>query len=138
MVWLRLFAIIRHFYFNYNYVDTNLPYIHSLFSRRAQFAIRIAISFVVSGCLAYGSPLKNQLSQQLFLIPLFTALSIQDTVGSTMAGSFRTLLILVPVSIFLFIVQKIGLGYHDYITVEFILLIVAFFIGFASSQVHTS
>jgi hypothetical protein len=137
MVSLRAFALFRHFYFNYNYVDSNIPYIHSLFTRRVQFSIRIVISFLASGFLAYGSPLEHQLSQS-FLIPLISVLTIQDTVGFTIAYAFQMLITLVPTSIFLFIVQKIGLGYQDYVAAEFILLITAFFIGFIGSQVRTS
>ncbi|CAF1403007.1 unnamed protein product [Adineta steineri] len=137
MGWLRVFALVRRFYFNYNYVDSNLPYIHSLFFRRVQFSIRLVIAFLVSGFLAYGTPLKNQVSQLVFLIPLASVLVIQDTVGLTVAAAFQMLTTLVPVSIFLFIVQKIGLGYHDYVAAEIILLIVSFFIGFVGSQAQS-
>jgi hypothetical protein len=137
MVWLRVFALLRHFYFNYNYVDSNVPLIHSLFARRAQFSLRIVISFLVSAFLAYGSSLRNQLIEP-FLIPLISVLAIQDSVGFTMAGGFQMIFTLVPVSVFLFIVQKIGLGYHDYIAAEFILLITTFFIAFVIKLVRTS
>ncbi len=137
MVRFRLFAFVRHFYFNYNYVDSNLPLIHSLFARRAQFSLRMVISFLVSAFLAYGSSLRTQLPEP-FLIPLISVLAIQDTLGFTIASAFQMLFTLVPISVFLFIVQKIGLGYHDYVAAEFILLITAFFIGFVGTQVRTS
>ena len=135
MGWLSIFAVIRHFYFNYNYTDSNLPYIHSLFSRRAKYAIQMTISFLVSGFLGYGTSLKTQVPQP-FIIPLITVLSIQDSLGLTLAASFQMIITLVPVSVFIYIVQKIGLSYHDYIAAEFALLISAFFIGFAISQVY--
>ncbi|CAF1429277.1 unnamed protein product [Adineta ricciae] len=136
MVWLRLFALVRHFYFNYNYVDTNLPYVHSLFVRRFQLSIRMVIAFLISAFLVYATGLHNQLSQA-FIIPLICTLVIQDTFGATVAASFQMLFTLTPVSIFLFIIQKIGLGYHDYIAAEFTLLAAAFFIGFVGSQAQS-
>ena len=129
MGWLTIFAVIRRFYFNYNYTDSNLPYIHSLFSRRAKYAIQMAISFLVSGLLGYGTSLKTQVPQA-FVIPLITVLSIQDSVGSTVAASFQMIITLVPVSVFIYIVQKIGLSYHDYVAAEFALLVSTFFYWF--------
>jgi hypothetical protein len=136
---LRIFAIIRHFYFNYNDLDPDpdLPYVHSLFSRRAKFAFQMLVAFVFGGFLVYGTPLKSQ-GPQAFLVPIISVLSIQDTVGLTIAASFQMLLAIVPTFIFIFILQKIGLGYHSYVAAEFVLLITAFFIGFVVSQVHTS
>ncbi len=134
MIWSTIFRTIFHFYFNYHYGESPLSYIHSSFARRVQFALRIVISFVVGGFIAYGTSLNKQLSQQ-FLIPLISVLSIQETFGLTVAACFQMLLALVPTTIFLFIVQKIGLGYHNYIAAELILLISTFSISFICTQV---
>jgi hypothetical protein len=134
MRWLTISRTLRHFYFNYHYVQSPLPYIHSSFTRRVQFAVQMVIAFLVGGFLAYGTSLNNQLAQG-FLIPLISVLSIQDTVGLTLAACFQMLLAIIPTTIFLFIVQKIGLGYQDYLAAELILLVSSFFIAFVCAQV---
>jgi len=62
---------------------------------------------------------------------------MQDTVGLTVAASVQMLFALVSISVFLFIIQKIGLGYHNYLAMDCTLLIAAFFLGLVGSQVHT-
>ncbi len=132
-VW-GIFRTALHFYFNYHYADSSTSCVHSAFIRRAQFAFRMAVSFLVGAFLAYGTPLNNQLSQD-YLVPLISVLSIQETFGLTMASSFQMMLGLVPVSIFLYVVQKIGLGYHDYLAAEIALLITSFSIAFVCAKV---
>ncbi|CAF3844490.1 unnamed protein product [Adineta steineri] len=131
-----VFQTFLHFYFNYHYVESASSYIHSTFARRVQFTLRIVISFLVGGFLAYKSPLSDQTSQG-FLIPLISVMSLQETFGLTVAACFQMLLGLIPSTIFLFIVQKIGLGYHDYLAAELILLVSSFFIAFICSQSQT-
>jgi len=94
----------------------------------------MVVSFLVGGFLAYGTPLNNQLVQS-YLVPLISVISIQETFGLTMAASFQMVLGLVPVSIFLFVVQKIGLGYHDYLAGVITLLITSFSIAFVCAKV---
>jgi hypothetical protein len=95
----------------------------------------MVIAFLVGGFLAYGTPLNTQLSQG-FLIPLLSTMCIQDTFGFTVAGCFQMLLAIVPTTIFLFIVQKIGLGYQDYLAAVLLLLVSSFFIAFVCAQVY--
>jgi hypothetical protein len=129
------FQRVRHFYFNYHHNDLSSTLTSSAFSRHIQFALRMTISFLVGGFLAYGTPLNNQLSLQ-YLIPVMSILSIQETFGMTLFASYQILTAITPLSIFLYVVQKIGLGYEDYLAAELILLISSLFVAYKCSQVN--
>ncbi|CAF4341758.1 unnamed protein product, partial [Adineta steineri] len=107
----------------------------SVFSRRMQFAVRMTVSFLVGSFLAYGVPFNNLLALQ-YLIPVMSMLSIQETFGMTIFACYQMLTAIVPISIFLYIVQKIGLGYKDYLAGELILLISSLFVAYKCSQVQ--
>jgi hypothetical protein len=126
---------IRHFYFNYHHFEPSSSCIHSSFTRSVQFAFRTVIAFLVGGFLAYGTPLSNQLDQQ-YLIPTLSILCVQETFGLTLSACYQMVLVLTPLSIFLFIIQKIGLGYQDYLAAELLLLILSVFIAYKCSQVN--
>ncbi|CAF0844236.1 unnamed protein product [Adineta steineri] len=131
-----IFHNIYHFYFNYHQYDMNSIISTSIFSRRIQFAVRMTVSFLVGGFLAYGTPLKDHLELQ-YLIFLMSMLSIQETFGMTLFVSYQMLTAITPISIFLYIVQRIGLGYKDYLVGELILLISSLFVSYKCSQVLT-
>ena len=124
----------RHFYLNYQHVESSSLYLHSAFTRHLQFALRLVITFLIGGFLAYGTPLRNQLVQ-LYMIPNIGVLTIQETFGCTLSNNLQIIFIIVPVSIFLFIVQKIGLSYHNYVAGEFLMLITSFYISLQCQKV---
>jgi hypothetical protein len=128
---------VRHFYFNYHYYDLSSLLTSSAVTRRIEFALRMTISFLVGGFLAYGTPLNNQLALQ-FLIPVLSMICIQETFGMTLSGVYQIIKGLTPLSIFLYVVQKIGLKYHDYLAAELLLLISSFFVAYECSQVKIS
>jgi hypothetical protein len=121
---------VRHFYFNYHQHELS-----SSSRRRFQFALRMTISFLVSGFLAYGTPLNSQLALQ-YLIPVMSVLSIQETVGMTLSVSYQMITAVTPVAIFLYVVQKIGLGYGNYLAAELLLLVSSFFVSYKCSRVN--
>ena len=130
----KILAQIRHFYFNYD--DEDLPTtLYSAVIRRLQFAIRMTVSFLVGGFLAYGTSLNNSSGVQ-YLIPVMCIMSVQETFGLTLTGAYSMITAIVPLSIFLFIVQKIGLGYQDYLAAELLLLISSLLVGYKCSQVN--
>lgn len=131
-----IFQRVCHFYFNYHQYDLFSTLTSSALSRRIQFALRTTIAFLVGGFLAYGTPLNDQLSLQ-YLIPVMSLLSIQETFGMTLFAGFQMLTVITPLSIFLFIVQKIGLGYQDYLVAELLLLISSLFVGYKCTQVNS-
>ncbi|CAF1406378.1 unnamed protein product [Rotaria sordida] len=130
------FQTLCHFYFNYHYNNSSSKLTPSAFSRRIQFAIRMTISFLIGGFLAYATPLNNQLTTQ-YLIPVTCIVTIQETFGMTLSAGYQMLTAITPLSIFLFIVQKIGLGYKDYLAAELTLLISSFLVAYKCSQVQT-
>ncbi|UJR18462.1 hypothetical protein I4U23_005367 [Adineta vaga] len=105
---------IFHIYFNYNYDVLSFRWIHSSFTRHLQFAFRMLVAFLIGGFITYASELQNHLTLK-FMIPNMSILCIQETFGLTLSTNIRITLIIVPLSIFFFILQKIGLGYHNYI-----------------------
>ncbi|CAF3606759.1 unnamed protein product [Rotaria sordida] len=130
------FQTLCHFYFNYHYNNSSSKLTPSAFSRRIQFAIRMTISFLIGGFLAYATPLNNQLTTQ-YLIPVICIITIQETFGMTLSAGYQMLTAITPLSIFLFIVQKIGLGYKDYLAAELTLLISSLLVAYKCSQVQT-
>jgi len=130
----KIFEKVRHFYFNYDEDDLPSTITSSAVIRRVQFALRMTISFLVGGFLAYGTGLNNSSGLQ-YLIPVMCILSIQETFGLTLTSAYSMITVIVPLSICLFVVQKIGLGYHDYLAAEIILLISSLFVGYKCSQV---
>ncbi|CAF1610091.1 unnamed protein product [Rotaria magnacalcarata] len=134
-IW-KIFQTISRFYFNYHYHSSPLYLTSSAFTRRVQYAIRITISFLVGGFLVYGTSLSNQSTTQ-YLVPVICILCIQETFGMTVLTSYQILTAITPLSIFLYVLQKIGLGYKDYLAAELILLISSFFIAYKCSQVQT-
>jgi hypothetical protein len=95
----------------------------------------MTISFLVGGFLAYGTSLNNSSGLQ-YLIPVMCILSIQETFGLTLSSAYSMITVIVPLSIFLFIIQKIGLGYQDYLAAELLLLISSLLVGYKCSQVN--
>lgn len=134
---LKIFRRIDHFYFNYHYYDLSSKITPTAFTRRVQFALRMAVSFLVGGFLAYGTPLNNQLALQ-YLIPIMSMLCIQETFGMTLFASYQMLTALTPLSIFLYVIQKIGVGYKDYVAGELLLLVSTLLVSYKCSQVKLS
>jgi hypothetical protein len=124
----------RHFYLNYHYVESSSLYLRSAFARQLKFAFRLVITFLICGFLGYATPLNNQLVQ-LYMIPNIGVLTIQETFGCTLSNSLQITLIIVPMSIFLFIIQKIGLSYHNYVAGELLMLITSFYISYQCQKV---
>jgi hypothetical protein len=137
MIISKIFEKVRHFYFNYDDEDDDSPstITSSAIIRRIQFAIRMTISFLVGGFLAYGTSLNSSSGLQ-YLIPVMCILSIQETFGMTLNSAYSMITAIVPLSIFLFIVQKIGLGYQNYLAAELILLISSLLVSYKCSQVN--
>ena len=131
---LTIFQKLFHFYFNYNYDALTPTYVSTTFSRRVQFAVRMVVSFLVGGFLVYGTGLNDQSTSQ-YLVPVMSILSVQETFGMTLSFSYEMILVIVPLSICLFIIQKIGLGYQDYLAGELLLLVSSFLVAYKCSQV---
>jgi hypothetical protein len=129
-----IFRTACQFYFNYHYSESTSLWIHSTFMRRVQFAIRAMLCFLIVGFLSYGTQLSHQFSLE-YLIPVISILCLQQTFGSTLSGCYQITLVITPLSIFLFLVKKIGLGYHDYLATELLLLLTSFAIAYGCTQV---
>jgi hypothetical protein len=126
---------LRHFYFNYHHPELTSSWIQSAFMRRIQFGIREMICFLIVGFLSYGTKLSNQLLLE-YLAPVISVLCLQQTFGATLSSCYQITLAITPLSIFLYIAQKIGLGYHDYLATELLLLFTTFCIAYGCAQVN--
>ncbi|CAF1021837.1 unnamed protein product [Rotaria sordida] len=132
-----IFRTIRHFYLNYHHSGSTSLWIHSTFMRRLQCALREMICFLIVGFLAYGTQLADHLSLE-YLLPVISILCLQETFGLTLYFCYRIALTITPLSIFLFVIQKIGLNYHHYFASELlILLFTSFCISYACPQIQT-
>jgi hypothetical protein len=131
-----IFRTARHFYFSYHLRETTSVWIHSDFTRRVQFGFQHAICFLSVGFLAYGTQLADQLSLEFF-VPVISIMCLQQTFGATLSCCCQIALVITPLSIILFIIQKIGLlGYHDYLATELLLLFTSFCLAYRCTQVN--
>lgn len=134
---LEIFHTLCHICFNYHYYNSSLKLKSSVVIRRMQFAIRMTVSFLVGGFIVYGTPLNQQSTSQ-YLVPVMCILSVQETFGMTLIASYQMLVTLTPLCIFLFVLQKIGLGYGNYLAAESMLLVSSLVISYKCSQVRIS
>ncbi|CAF1135581.1 unnamed protein product [Adineta ricciae] len=107
----------------------------STFIRRLQYTLRITLSFLIGGFITYGTPLNDQLTTQ-YLIPVMCILAIQETFGMTLLASYQMITALIPLSIFLYIIQKLGVGYGDYLAAELLLLVSSFALSYKCTQIQ--
>mgnify|MGYP006892797215 CR=1 FL=1 len=128
------FRLILRFYFNYHHAESSSIYLHSAFTRRLQFAIRLVITFLLSGYIGYGTPLQQYVGQT-YMIANQAVLSIHETFGMTLANTLHVTFVLTPLSIFLYVVQRLGLSYQHYIAGEVLLLLSSFYISYKSQKV---
>lgn len=134
MIISKICSAVLHFSFNFHH-DESSSFFHWLsFIRRIQFAVRMTVAFLVGGFLAYGTALNDQLATQ-YLIPVMCIMTIQETFGMTLAANCQMLMAVTPLSICLYIIQRIGVGYQDYAAAEILLLISSFFLAYKCSQV---
>lgn len=116
----------------------NIEYsFNSLFIRRVKFSLKIILAFILSGFIAYATPLKNSLDQQ-YIICVISILSIQETIGSTVNSAIQTIVSLVPLSIILFLIQFFGLSSKQYLITEILLLLLTFLIAYQCEQVNSA
>ena len=128
---------ILSFYFNFHQNQSTTLAHWLSFIRRVEFSLRMTIAFLVSAFLAFGTGLNDHLSSQ-YLIPVMSMLAIQETVGMTLGASYEILRTITPLSVALYIVQKIGLGYEEYIAAELLLLASSLLISYKCTQVTCS
>ncbi|CAF4645397.1 unnamed protein product, partial [Rotaria sp. Silwood2] len=132
-----IFRTMRHFYLNFHHSGSASLWIHSAFMRRLQYGLRQVICFLIVGFLAYRTQLTDHLSLE-YLLPMISILCLQETFGLTLSFCYQITLTIIPLSIFLFIVQKLGLYYHYYFASELlILLFTSFCIAYGCTQIQT-
>jgi len=134
MFLVRIVRLIKNYYFNSRRIKFSSLFIDSIFIRRFQFALKLVISFIIAGLIAYASPLRHYLDQP-YIICVISVLSTQETIGFTLSSSIQTAIAIVPLSILLFIIQIIGLSYRHYLAAEILLLILSLIIAYQCTQV---
>jgi hypothetical protein len=130
----RIRELIFSFYFNSRRIKSSSLYFHPQILRHIQYSFKMVLSFILSGLIAYGTRLRDQLDQQ-YLICIISVLSVQETFGLTLYSSIQTIISLLPLSILLFLIQIIGLNYGNYLATELLLLTSSFFIAYQCTQV---
>ena len=132
-----MFRLMKNIYFNIESIGYSSLNINSIFSRRWKFSLKIISAFILSGLIAYASPLKNSLDQQ-YIICVISILSIQETIGSTINSAIQTIVSIVPLSILLFLIQFFGLSSKQYLITEILLLFLTFLIAYQCEQVKSN
>lgn len=127
---------IRHIYFNYHFGEKSSRWINSRLTRHFQFAFRMFIAFSFSCFLTYGTKLGDYFSQK-FLIPNMTILLIQETFGLTLLTNIQLIFVIIPLSIFLYFLQKLKLIYYHYLLSEFFYLFSSLILSYKCTQIPT-
>lgn len=130
----KFVRLIKIYYFNSSRIKFSFFFIDSTFIRRFEYALKIVVAFIISGLIAYESPLRRYLIQE-YLICCISVLSVQETFGFTLYSSIQTSITIIPLSILLFIIQIIGLSYGHYLPAILLLLILTLFISYQCTQV---
>lgn len=130
----RIIRLINKYYFNIEEIKSSSLFLNSTLIRHFKFALKIILTFIISGVIAYGSPLRYYFDQQ-YLICVLSILSIQETVGLTLYSNIQTIISIVPLSIILFLIQIIGLSYKHYLAAELLLLLLSLIIAYQCTQV---
>ncbi|CAF1243578.1 unnamed protein product, partial [Didymodactylos carnosus] len=134
----------HQFYFNHcpdttTTIDSSIyaRYFHGLFARRIAYGLRMTTSFLFGGFIAYDKRLRTKLADLNFLVCILSILIIQDTLGQTLENCYLMTKSLLPISIFLYIIQHLGLSYRSYLATEFSLLITTFYISYKCPKIQT-
>jgi hypothetical protein len=131
----RICRSIVHFYFNNHHAESSSLYLHSAFTRRLQFACRFVSTFLICVLLGYGTPLSSQLTQ-IFMIPNSGLICIQETFGHTLSTALYVSVAILPLSVFLFTVQHLGIVYHNYLAGAVLILSSSFCISYICRKVN--
>lgn len=124
-----------------NHIDTQTKsnkydVVSNEFFRTTQFALRMACTFITSSMIVYGTDYGSTI-QAPYIIPVMSALIGNFTLGQTIAGSLTLMKTIIPVSIFVYIIQLCGVGYHDYTSVTILFLLVTFYTAYLNPLVIT-
>ena len=127
---------IGDIYLNNHFVKKPSRWRNSDFTRHVQFAFRMLIAFSLACFIIYGTKLSSYLSTQ-FMIPNMTVLLIQETFGLTLRTNIQLILVIIPLSIVLFLFQKLRLIYDHYLFNEFVYLLLSFVTSYQCTQILT-
>ncbi len=130
----RICRLIKNFYFNSRRIKFSSLFIDSTSIRHVEYSLKMVLTFIVAGLIAYGSPLRHYLDQQ-YIICVISVFAMQETFGSTLYSGVQTAISLVPLSVLLFLIQILGLSYKHYLAAEILLLILSFIIAYQCTQV---
>jgi len=127
---------IFHIYLNYHFGEKSSRWINSTLTRHFQFAFRMVIAFSFACFIGYGTKLTDHFSFP-FMIPNMTILLIQETFGLTLLTNIELILIVIPLSIFLYLLQKFGLIFYHYLLSELFYLFSSLIISYKCTQITT-
>jgi hypothetical protein len=96
----------------------------------------MVIAFLFSCLIAYGTKLTHHFSLP-FMIPNMTILLIQETFGLTLLTNIQLIFIIIPLSIFLYFLQKFRLIFYHYLLSEFFYLFSSLIISYTCTQIPT-
>jgi hypothetical protein len=110
--------------------------IQGKFLRDLQFAIKLTCTFVVSALIAFNSNYKNQ-ALIGWVLPVLALLLIGDTAGGSILAARLSVVNFVPMGIFIYILQKIGMGYRNYASASILFFIVSFWVGYVNPSTQS-
>ena len=107
---------------------------NSKFTRDLQYGVQLTAALVIAAIIGYISDYKNDVAIG-WILPVTSALLIFDTFGNTVSGLIGGVFSFLPVSIFLYVVQILGVGYHNYTSATLIFFFATFYLGYTNSSV---
>jgi hypothetical protein len=101
----------------------------SKFLRDLEFATRLTLIIFVGTIAGFKTGIEERLPL-VWLIPLIGLLGVADTVGGTLAQSILIAKNILPSSVFIYIMQLLGVGYKSYTAIILLFFTQAFLIGY--------
>ena len=104
--------------------------------RDIQYAFQFTCCFVFAALIAYLSP-YNKKTAVPYLLPLMSPLMFLDTFGGAILSTIACLISFVPTCTFIYVLMKLGMGYHDYTSTTILFFFTCFILAYINPTVAT-
>jgi hypothetical protein len=110
--------------------------LHTPLLRDFQYAVQVATALVLSAIIGFVSDYEKH-APIAWLLPVCSALFIFDTFGGSLYGLVGLVIGTIPPSIFIYVIQRLGVGYHNYLSATLLFFFVTFYIGYTNLSITT-
>ena len=103
--------------------------------RDLQYGLQLAVAFAVSALVAYRTPLYSSVPIA-WVVPVLATILIADSFGGCFLMFVLGVKNFVTVSVVVFVMQTLGMGFHDYLSSTLVYLLLCFWIGYSNPNIQ--